>query len=142
MQWVPVQVETGTAVCIVCGGTPAIPLEFKTVFAVFVFGVTSTFKGVYCRDCGLANFRLRMSQTLLTGWWGLIHFFINLVAIVTNLVARTKLTRLAPPTRDPSATFLDPGRPVFLRPGFVISVGIAVLFIASVALILWPSAPS
>jgi hypothetical protein len=130
-QWVPVQAAApGPAVCQVCGGTPAIPVEFKSVVALVVFGITSTFRGIYCRDCGLANFRKRMSATLLTGWWGFIHFFINLYAIVTNLSARTKLMALAPPTRDPAASFLSPGRPVFLRPGFLISAAVAAVLIA------------
>jgi hypothetical protein len=131
-KWVPAeQAVAGPAVCMVCGGTPATPVELRTVVALVLFGITRTFRGIYCRDCGLAMFRQRMSATLLTGWWGFIHFFINLYAILTNLSARSQLMRLAPPTRDPGASFLDPGRPVFLRPGFLISAGVAAVIIVA-----------
>ncbi len=114
-QWVPVQ----AAACMVCGGTPAISLTLRSVTAMVVVGVTRTFRGVYCRDCGLAMFRKRMNATLLTGWWGILHFFINLGVIAGNLGARAQLMRLAPPTRNPAERHLDPGRPVFLRAGLL-----------------------
>ena len=106
--------------CMVCGATPAIPITLRSVVAMVVFGVTSTQRGIYCRDCGIAAFRKRMNQTLLTGWWGFLHFFINIYVVITNLAVRARLGRLAAPTRDPGAQFASPGRPVFLRPGFVV----------------------
>jgi hypothetical protein len=108
----------------VCGATPAIPVTLRSVVAMVVVGVTSTFRGVYCRDCGLAMFRKRMSATLLTGWWGFLHFFVNLGVIAGNLGARAQLMRLAAPMRNPGARYLDPGRPVFLRAGFIISAAV------------------
>jgi hypothetical protein len=130
-EWVPVPgaVAPGPEACMVCAGVPAARITLRSVVAFVVMGVTSTQRGVYCRDCGLAMFRKRMSATLLTGWWGIIHFFVNIGAIVTNLSARSQLMRLAPPTRDPSASFLSPGRPVFLRPGFLVTAGVAVVLV-------------
>lgn len=130
-EWVPTPASgaPGPDVCMVCGGTPAARITLRSVVAFVVMGVTHTQRGVYCRDCGLAMFRKRMSATLLTGWWGFLHFFINIGAIFTNLSARSELMRLAPPTRDPSASFLTPGRPVFLRPGFLVTVGVAVAIV-------------
>ncbi len=91
----------------VCGATPAIPVTLRSVVAMVVVGVTSTFRGVYCRDCGLAMFRKRM--------------------IAGNLGARAQLMRLAAPMRNPGARYLDPGRPVFLRAGFIVSAAVLLI---------------
>ncbi len=123
----------------VCGATPAIPVTLRSVVAMVVVGVTSTFRGVYCRDCGLAMFRKRMSATLLTGWWGFLHFFVNLGVIAGNLGARAQLMRLAAPMRNPGARYLDPGRPVFLRAGFIVSA--AVLLVGGSFLIVSAATP-
>jgi hypothetical protein len=111
----------------VCGATPATQVTLRSVVAMAVFGVTSTFRGVYCRDCGLAMFRKRMSATLLTGWWGILHFFINLGVVFGNLGERARLMRLGPPVRNPGAGFLNPGRPVFLRAGFIASAAVLLI---------------
>jgi hypothetical protein len=135
-EWVatPGAVAPGPEACMVCGGMPATRITLRSVVAFVVMGVTSTQRGVFCRDCGLAMFRKRMSATLLTGWWGILHFFINIGAVFTNLSARSQLMRLAPPTRDPGASFLSPGRPVFLRPGFLVTVGVAAALVIAFAI--------
>jgi hypothetical protein len=135
-EWIPVQAATTARpnACIVCGGTPATLITLRSVVAFVVMGVTTTQRGVYCRDCGLAVFRKRTSQTLLTGWWGIIHFFVNIFAIFNNLGARAQVMRLGPPTRDPGAKFLDPGRPVFLRAGFIVTAVVAVAVISAIAI--------
>ena len=122
-EWVPAQAQAPTLpnACQICGGTPVAQVTLRSVVAFVIMGVTSTQSGVFCRDCGLALFRKRMSQTLLTGWWGFLHFFVNLGVIVGNLSARAHLARLAAPTRDPGAQFLSPGRPVFFRAGFAVT---------------------
>ena len=122
-EWVPAlaQAPTPPNACRICGGTPATQVTLRSVVAFVVMGVTSTQTGVFCRDCGLALFRKRMSQTLLTGWWGFLHFFVNLGVIVGNLSARARIVRLGPATRDPGAQFLRPGRPVFFRAGFAVT---------------------
>jgi hypothetical protein len=89
-----------------------------------IMGITTTERGVYCRDCGLAVFRKRMSATLLTGWWGIISFFTNFGAVIGNLAARSELMKLGPATREPGARFLQPGRPVFLRAGFLLTAAV------------------
>ena|SRR5665213_335280 len=104
-QWIPARgpVPAARDACMVCGGTPAARITLRSVVAFVVMGVTSSQHGVFCRDCGLAAFRKRMNQTLLTGWWGVVHFFINLGVILGNLSARSRLMRLGPPTRNPAA---------------------------------------
>ncbi len=84
-------------------------------------------------------FRKRMNATLLTGWWGILHFFINLGVVTANLGARAQLMRLAPPVRDPSVGYLDPGRPVFLRGGFIVSA--AILLVAGSSFIISAAIP-
>jgi hypothetical protein len=143
-EWIPAPaaVVPRPDACMVCGAMPAARITLRSVVAFVVMGVTTTRRGVFCRDCGLAEFRRRMSMTLLTGWWGIIHFFINIFAILGNLSARSQLMRLGPPVRDPAARFLDPGRPVFLRLGFIVSAGVAVvLVIASAIALTTPTKP-
>jgi hypothetical protein len=110
--------------CMVCGGKPATLITLRSIVAVVIMGITTTQTGVYCRDCGLAEFRKRMSSTLLAGWWGIVSFFINFGAIVVNLAARSQLMRLGPTVRQPGARFLSPGRPVFLRAGFLLDAAV------------------
>ena len=122
-EWVPAQIPGAAAsnACRICVGRAATQITLRSVVALVVMGVTSTQSGGFGRDCGLALFRKRMSQTLLTGWWGFLHFFVNIGVILGNLSARARIARLAPPTRDPGAQFLSPGRPVFFRAGFAVT---------------------
>jgi len=122
-------VAANPGTCMVCGAAPARLVTFRSVLAFVVFGITTTKRGVYCRNCGISEFRMQMNRTLLLGWWGIIHFFVNIFAIITNLDSRSLLMRLGPPTNAPSATPLALGRPVFLRPGFLLSVGLPALVV-------------
>jgi hypothetical protein len=117
-------VAASPGACVVCGGVPATFITLRSIVAVVIMGITTTQSGFYCRDCGLAVFRQRMSATLLTGWWGIVSLFFNFRAIVENLSARSQLMRLGPATREPGARFLPPGRPVFLRAGFLLNAAV------------------
>lgn len=56
----------------------------------------------------------------------------NWFAIISNLSARSSLLRLAEPVRAPGARPLDPGRPVWQRPGMIVVAGAALLVIVVV----------
>jgi hypothetical protein len=62
-----------------------------------------TYRGPFCRDCGSAVYKKAQGKTLVTGWWGIIAFFINCVFIVQNLVSRSKINRLPKPVGAPVA---------------------------------------
>ncbi|HLQ62509.1 MAG TPA: hypothetical protein VK131_11655 [Candidatus Acidoferrales bacterium] len=143
-EWVAVAPQPAPVptACQVCGGTPAIPMTLRSVRAFVLFGITSTYRGSLCRDCGIALFRSRMSSTLLWGWWGIIHFFINVFAVISNLAVRQQLGRLASPSRPAGTTYAAPGRPVFLRAGFLVTAAVLLLLVGFVTIAaVTPSAP-
>lgn len=120
------------AKCQVCGGSPAIPIRFLSHQGMIVLYRQIRYGGTFCRDCGLSVFRTVMNRTLLVGWWGLISFFLNIYAIIVNLVGWARLRGLAEPVRMSGKTPLNVGRPVFLRPGSWVTVA-AVAVILGVA---------
>jgi len=120
------------AKCQVCEGSPAIPLRFLSHQGMIVLYRQIRYRGTFCRDCGRSVFRTVMNRTLLVGWWGLISLFLNIYAILVNLVGWARLRGLAEPVRMSGKTPLDPGRPVFLRPGFWVTAA-AVAIIVGVA---------
>jgi hypothetical protein len=90
--------------------------------------------GPLCRDCGITSFREMTSLTLIRGWWSPISPFIAPIVIALNLLRRSRVARLAPPTRAsdvvaPNLRPLDPVRPVLARPsswlGIALVAGIA-----------------
>jgi hypothetical protein len=114
--------------CWVCGGEPGIPVTLRHVTAFVVFGITKTLRAVLCSTCGRALFRQYMNRTLATGWWGVIHFFINCFAVISNTLAWDSLRRLPDPT-GASARALPPGRPLYLNFGLWITAAAVVLVV-------------
>jgi len=97
---------------------------------------TKTARAVVCRDCGIALFRRMQSATLLTGWWGMISFFLNFGTLWSNYRERRELDRLGAPrppatraTQTPRTTPLPAGRPAFLRPQALGVVGAALVLL-------------
>src|SRR5215472_761760 len=106
-------------VCRVCGATPAQQVFFRQHIGIVLVWINRRYGGWLCRTCATGLFRRTMSNTLLTGWWGLLSaFLINPITIVYNLVERFRVSRMTEPVLgDPTRKPMDPGRPVFLRPG-------------------------
>jgi hypothetical protein len=72
--------------------------------------------------------RTALNKTLITGWWGIISFFMNLGYVAHDAAALREMNALAAP-QPPSPRRLDPGRPVFHRAGALI--GLSVLVVAA-----------
>jgi len=121
------------AKCQVCEGSPAVPVRLLGHQGMIILYRQLTYRGTFCRDCGLSVFRTVMNRTLLVGWWGIISFFLNIYAIIVNLVAWTKLRALPEPVRMSGKTPLDPGRPVFLRPGLWVTTAAIVIIVGLLA---------
>ncbi|MET9437365.1 hypothetical protein [Streptomyces sp. NPDC006551] len=97
---------------------------------------TVTRRGVFCRTCGLSLYRQMTSDTLVTGWWGLLSFFVTPFVVLGNVLgARGALRRLPEPygaSRQP----LDPGKRVLFRgPAMLILTPIALFLLAIPALV-------
>lgn len=118
--------------CLHCGRVPAAEVDLRANTGMVIAARWSALKGPLCKQCGLAAFRHRMNHTLLLGWWGVVAFFLNFHAIYKNLVAWSRLRALHDPWGAPANQPLDPGRPVYARPG----MGIVVLLAIGIALVL------
>jgi hypothetical protein len=96
-------------------------------------------EGSFCRDCAQHVGRRSQNRTLLFGWWGILSFFRNLAYVFGNAKQLRTIGQLATPTtpisddppdpnrrpvRQTSGAPLDPGRPVFLRPGAILSIAV------------------
>lgn len=122
--------------CAVCGASPAAELRTRRVTGLVFWFQIETASETLCRSCGRSRFRDIQNGTLLSGWWGVFAAPINLAVVAHNwMSARHHRRRLGPPESSrPGFPALPPGRPVFARPGFALTVGIC-LTLASVLLL-------
>lgn len=109
--------------CWICGARPAAQVRFRQESGRLLWSVRRWIDGPFCQTCGTAIFRELTNRTLITGWWGILSFFLNLATIVRNLVAYRAIRRLAWPRPNPGNVLsllplpLDPGRPLHKRAG-------------------------
>ena len=106
--------------CRICGSGPAAPATFRAVVgAVFMHTIWTT-HGPYCRDCGLHTFRRQTTKSLTGGWCSVGAIILTPIFLLMNVAARGKIANLpAPQPRmdGRGQAPLDPGPPVFQRPG-------------------------
>jgi hypothetical protein len=67
------------------------------------------------------------NATLVTGWWGLLSFFMNVAAVGTNWQMLQKLRGLGPPAGGDPARRLRRGRSVLLRAGLLVPLALALV---------------
>jgi pimeloyl-ACP methyl ester carboxylesterase len=111
--------------CDHCGSSPAAEVTLRYETGKLLWRTRHWIDTKVCRRCGIALFRRMQNRTLLTSWWGIISFFVNWTTVVRNLAARRKIGRLSDPRPNPHVSAalpapMDLGRPVFLRPGFLV----------------------
>ncbi len=72
--------------------------------------------GPFCRDCGIAVFRLMTARTLSSAWWGPVSFVLAPFALACNGLARRRVAALAAP-QDPARGHrpMRVGAPVYRR---------------------------
>jgi hypothetical protein len=124
--------------CQLCGSSPAANMTIHEHNGRVFWMVHKTYKGPFCRDCGMAMFREHQNSTLFQGWFGMFSFFITPITLLLNLVAWERLRALGPPHRDPQVKSripapLSPGKPLLSRVGPYV----AVVVVAGVAMILF-----
>ncbi len=110
----------GSVACRVCGSGPAAPATFRAVAGALVMHTMWTTNGPFCRDCGLSTFRRQTTKTLAVGWCSIGAIIIAPIFLLMNLVARGKVADLPAPQpyqAGQAPAPLDPGPPVFARPG-------------------------
>jgi hypothetical protein len=81
--------------CQQCGELrPVKQVQLMQNIGLLVVRFPKTLNGVLCRDCISNVFWRYTLTTLFLGWWGLISFFVTLVAIPTNIVTFVQSRRL------------------------------------------------
>jgi hypothetical protein len=117
--------------CQQCGAVPAIAIKLHGHIGMVILQRFLTYRGRYCRDCGISQFRNVQKQLLMLGWWGFISFFVTIVNIGQNLFTFSRLRALGAP-QNRLASPAAPGSSVFASPGFAISVVVALLVCVAV----------
>jgi len=104
--------QPSNAPCTHCGAKPTADVDFLDKRG----GLTTTFEGPFCRDCGLAVFRSATASTLSRGWWGLTSFFATPFVAGANILSRRRVARLSSPQMPTEGrTSMPVGRSLWLR---------------------------
>ena len=117
----------GPGECRLCGSSPAAAVTFRGHRGFIILMKFLSAPGPYCRDCGLSVFRSMTEDTLILGWWGVISVVATPVTAIINVVERLQVSKLGQPRRAPDVVAplpapLDPGKPLYGRPKFWISI--------------------
>ena len=75
--------------CEICGRFPAEWVHARKYTGLGVGGRTIFWKGLACRDCGVAQYRDGLTHCLVSGWWGLAPLVVNPVRLAQNTLGRT-----------------------------------------------------
>ena len=83
--------------CAVCSRLPADTFPIQRQVGLVFLRKTVRSSEVLCREHGTKRSRAFLARTLVQGWWGIISFFVNFLAIAHDLSAWSHYSRLAPP---------------------------------------------
>ena len=84
--------------CKVCGRVPTVTVTLRRHVGLVLAQQFVWWNGPLCREHGLAMANSFLRKTLVQGWWGLISFFMNWLAIVTDVNAIRRFRKLPPPS--------------------------------------------
>ena len=82
--------------CYICGRGPTAVLSITRGLGMIFLRREWTYKAPLCRDHGTAIARNWLVATLLMGWWGIISFFVNWLAVIQDVNAWRQARALAP----------------------------------------------
>ncbi|WP_345458109.1 hypothetical protein [Actinoallomurus oryzae] len=116
--------------CRLCGSAPAVQATFRAVVGAVFMHTIWTAPGPYCRDCGLHTFRRQTAKSLTGGWCSIGAIVLTPIFVLMNLSSRSNVAKLpAPQPQGDGRAPLDPGPPVFQRPGAYLYPGLAFLLV-------------
>ncbi|WP_280385119.1 hypothetical protein [Nocardia wallacei] len=124
--------------CLHCGATPAAAVTIRSHRGFILMMQFVRMPGPFCRDCGLATLRRMTIESVWFGWWGPLSLIINAITILSNMSAHSRIAQLPPPIPGMPGQPMDPGRPLFRRPGaigFAIPLGILLWFLVVLPLL-------
>ncbi|GAA4485429.1 hypothetical protein GCM10023191_010050 [Actinoallomurus oryzae] len=103
---------------------------FRAVVGAVFMHTIWTAPGPYCRDCGLHTFRRQTAKSLTGGWCSIGAIVLTPIFVLMNLSSRSNVAKLpAPQPQGDGRAPLDPGPPVFQRPGAYLYPGLAFLLV-------------
>jgi hypothetical protein len=114
------QAQQGGLSCRLCGNGPAAEATFRAVAGAVFMHTMWTARGPYCHDCGMHTFRRQTTKTLSLGWCSIGAIIVAPFFLLMNISARGKVANLPAPQPRMDGRGqrpLDPGPPVFHRPG-------------------------
>ena len=114
--------------CQQCGATPAMAAVLHEHHGMLLVMRRLTYRGQWCRDCGIARFREVQRKTMMYGWWGYFSSVINLFTVIRNIGTRKKFAALGAPQGRLRAG-LSAGESVFKSPGFAVSICVPIVLI-------------
>lgn len=126
------QAQQGGLSCRLCGNGPAAEATFRAVTGAVVMHTMWTAPGPYCRDCGMHTFRRQTTKTLTLGWCSIGAIIITPFFLLMNISARGKVADLPAPQPRMDGRGqrpLDPGPPVFHRPGAYVYPALATVLL-------------
>ncbi len=105
--------------CQQCGASPAQPVTLRSHRGMIFMQQFLTYRGTWCRDCGIARFRQVQKHLWTFGWWGYISAFVTAANTFQNLAVFFKLRSLGTPQGRRAAALPMTGT-VFASAGFAI----------------------
>lgn len=86
-----------TVPCKVCGSIPARKLPIRRHEGMIVVQRFHKLEVPLCRTHGVQLTKQHLGKTLLTGWWGLVSFFVNWFVVFRDIVVLLQYRGLAAP---------------------------------------------
>lgn len=91
--------------CAACGATPAQVLKLRRCVGMLVAWKWISLDQPFCREHGQEAAKSWLGQTVVMGWWGIISFFANFVAVGFDLVALSQASSLGPAQKPKAGYF-------------------------------------
>ena len=80
--------------CQVCGRSPAVQVQLRRHVGMLLMQKSYRANPTLCREHGRQIVKQWLTKTLVQGWWGIISFFMNIVAVATDIAALRKVGKL------------------------------------------------
>ncbi len=94
--------------CKICGRVPAERFVIRRHVGMIVFQKFFKIDAPMCRDHGMKLSKEFLGKTLYQGWWGIISFFMNIGAVITDVKALGQAKRMPAPGPAPAGAMPPP----------------------------------
>jgi hypothetical protein len=91
--------------CAVCGATPAKVLKLRRCVGMVIAWRWVSLDQPFCKEHGQEAAKSWLGQTIVMGWWSVISFFANIVAVLCDVTALAQASALPPAQKRPANYF-------------------------------------